>query len=377
MSDEKLPADVGQRTRGPAAFWSIVVGLPAAALPFLMFGATRWPAVAVLLLAVPVALAGLVQNARHSSAARVAAFYLWLAGAVAAVGVTGLMVLGSFLTDGQLPPGFLRPTLAATFVAAASALAGLACFSPGVRRWAAVRLPFEPKSFPQTLGLATSVVAIGCSLTPLLILGRPVALVAEEATGVEDLPAWVPLVALLGQFAWMMLVTWVAAGWPTVRSAGETLRRLGVGPVGGSALAASVVITLALVVGVQVFERIQTQVWNFFGWPTTDSAALERTLGFIRNPSAPLLLGTAAGLAEELFVRGLLQPRLGLLLPNVLFAALHSLQYQWDGVLGVFLIGSVCGLVRNRWNTTASMIVHGLYDVIVMYQFALTRPTPG
>jgi membrane protease YdiL (CAAX protease family) len=74
------------------------------------------------------------------------------------------------------------------------------------------------------------------------------------------------------------------------------------------------------------------------------------------------VIGVTAGLGEELAVRGVLQPRLGILLPNLLFASLHALQYNFEGLLSVFLVGLILGLIRRRTNTSTSAIVHGAYD---------------
>jgi membrane protease YdiL (CAAX protease family) len=72
-------------------------------------------------------------------------------------------------------------------------------------------------------------------------------------------------------------------------------------------------------------------------------------------------------LSEELFVRGALQPRFGILVSNILFTALHATQYNFDALTSVFLAGIVLGLIRKYSNTTTSAIVHGLYDFIQLY----------
>jgi membrane protease YdiL (CAAX protease family) len=62
-------------------------------------------------------------------------------------------------------------------------------------------------------------------------------------------------------------------------------------------------------------------------------------------------------------VRGALQPRLGLLLSSLLFAALH-VQYTWFGMGTVALLGMLLGYLRQRTNTTTAIAVHAAYDVI-------------
>jgi len=48
------------------------------------------------------------------------------------------------------------------------------------------------------------------------------------------------------------------------------------------------------------------------------------------GPGLMLLLGLSAGIGEEITLRGALQPKLGLALTSLLFAALH-VQYSWYG----------------------------------------------
>jgi len=73
----------------------------------------------------------------------------------------------------------------------------------------------------------------------------------------------------------------------------------------------------------------------------------------------------AAGFGEEVSIRGLLQPRFGILLPALLFASLHAFQYSWDGLISVFLAGLVFAYIRRYSNTTTSAITHTVYDLVL------------
>jgi uncharacterized protein len=64
--------------------------------------------------------------------------------------------------------------------------------------------------------------------------------------------------------------------------------------------------------------------------------------------------------------RGLLQPRLGILLPNLAFTAAHAFQYAPDALISVFVTGLILGLIRSRSNTSTAAIVHGSYDFFVI-----------
>jgi hypothetical protein len=79
-----------------------------------------------------------------------------------------------------------------------------------------------------------------------------------------------------------------------------------------------------------------------------------------------LLLGLSAGVGEELAMRGALQPRLGVVLTALVFAALH-VHYSWYGVASIFLLGTLLGVIRDRTSTTVAILVHSLYDVAAVF----------
>jgi membrane protease YdiL (CAAX protease family) len=102
------------------------------------------------------------------------------------------------------------------------------------------------------------------------------------------------------------------------------------------------------------------------GWPTTDTAAFEKLLSNLITPLGAVVIGVTAGIGEELMVRGLLQPRFGIVAAALFFTSLHAFQYSLDGLLSVFIIGCILGVVRARSNTTTSAIVHGVYDFVLV-----------
>jgi membrane protease YdiL (CAAX protease family) len=74
----------------------------------------------------------------------------------------------------------------------------------------------------------------------------------------------------------------------------------------------------------------------------------------------------SAGVGEEVTLRGGLQPRLGIPLTALLFAALH-VQYSWFGMGLVFALGLALGLIRKHASTTAAIVVHGIYDMLAVF----------
>jgi len=84
------------------------------------------------------------------------------------------------------------------------------------------------------------------------------------------------------------------------------------------------------------------------------------------------IAAVVAGFGEELVFRGVLQPRLGILLPALMFTAVHALQYNFDALLQVFFLGIVFGVIRRRTNTTTSAIIHGGYDFVLLLMMDVT-----
>jgi membrane protease YdiL (CAAX protease family) len=161
---------------------------------------------------------------------------------------------------------------------------------------------------------------------------------------------------------WMLPLALVAAGWPVRRTAGETLQRLGLVRPTWRQLAFGIVAAVVLAVLMGYLSEGLTQLWRWLGWPETDAVAFEQLLGGLLNPFGAVVIGITAGLGEELAVRGVLQPRLGLLLSNLAFTAIHAYQYSFDALLIVFLLGTVLGILRHYTNTTTAAVVHGIYN---------------
>lgn len=78
-----------------------------------------------------------------------------------------------------------------------------------------------------------------------------------------------------------------------------------------------------------------------------------------------LLLSLSAGLAEELFFRGFLQPRVGIVLSTLCFSLAHLSYGQPFLLFGVTLLSLIYGLlVRWRQNLWPAIAAHALFDAI-------------
>jgi membrane protease YdiL (CAAX protease family) len=223
------------------------------------------------------------------------------------------------------------------------------------------------------LGLVTGITLIAFGQL-VATGGRPALLTLVQrqpdvfgSVGPEELTG-----SIILSFLWTLPGTVVAAGWPLARSFPAALERLGFVRPSRRQVLGGVLVAGAMVAVLQGLDVGLTALWNVTGWPKTDVKAFEQLLKPLITPQGALIIGITAGVGEELLVRGVLQPRLGIVLSNLFFTSLHAFQYGFDGLLSVFMAGMVLGVVRARTNTSTSAIVHGTYDFILVMGAALT-----
>jgi len=263
---------------------------------------------------------------------------------------------------------------------------GMLGFLRPVRQLAARLLPIDPDSFVHTVALVAVVtLALEC-FVPLAVTGEPalIAIVSSVIGGGDQLGLGDPGAVVRGELyglVWMIVGAMVAVGYGVRRDMRQTLRRLGLVRPTSRQVLAGVGLGVLLVMMVAVLSLAIEWLWRRMGWPLSADSGLDQTfralLSPFLTPVGALVLGLSAGLGEELAVRGVLQPRLGILLPNLLFTALHAFQYNWDSLLVVFILGGILGLIRQRSNTTTSVIVHGVYDLVLVVGMMAQLPLVG
>jgi CAAX protease family protein len=152
----------------------------------------------------------------------------------------------------------------------------------------------------------------------------------------------------------------VGVGFLMRRDLKQSLVRLGFVPITVRELVQAVVVTVPLVLAV-IFLEVAEEVFL----PEIHALDKRFPLKFVNLP--PFLgvsaISLAAGVGEEAIFRGALQPRFGIFLTSLLFAALHF-QYQLPGTIIIFCIGVILGIMRNRKSTTFTASVHMVYDII-------------
>ena len=258
--------------------------------------------------------------------------------------------------------------LAAVVGLLASACISVLCFLPAVRRKFAQVLDISPQSFVHATALATVFAIMLMSMIPLLAFGGPPALPllqVQMASG--DAPdAGEQLRTTFYSFVWALPGTFLAVGYPLRRTWQEAQQRLGLVRPTVRQLILSVVMTGVLLGVMPLMGHGIEFLWKALGWPITDEETIKQLFGFTAGPVGAIVAAVVAGLGEELVFRGVLQPRLGIFLPALMFTAVHALQYNFDALIQVLFLGIVFGVIRKRTNTTTSAIIHGAYDFVLL-----------
>jgi membrane protease YdiL (CAAX protease family) len=243
---------------------------------------------------------------------------------------------------------------------------------PKVRRAAARRLPLDANSFVHAVALATVLGMSAILVVPLAVLAEapflPLLEKFQKVLGPDlatEMSGRQMLLAHVYFLMWVVPLCFVAVGFPLHRALPAAARRLGlVLPTVGQ-VAFGLTAAVGLVVFMTIVELGIRWLWVRLGWPQSDSKGFDKLIEFAKNPLGAVIVGIVAGLGEELFARGVLQPRLGILLSNLFFTSLHALQYNWDGLVSVFVTGLFLGLIRKKTNTSTSAVVHGTYDFLL------------
>lgn len=271
-----------------------------------------------------------------------------LSGLVAAV----LLVLAvSTALDGSGSAG-----LAVTY--AVSGIALIVVLVPQVRRVILLAIPIDPRRVAHTVALQFAVLLL--TFWAATQFGGQ----ALDASGYQPYRVFdIPLSELP-----MLVAAFFGVGFFVRRNFSESAARLGlVRPSWRQILVA------LLLVQVLTLVAVGADYLTLWLSPHTASQldqVSQVMYGSFGSDILPwLLLAASAGIAEEILFRGALQPRLGLLLTAMLFAAMHT-QYGFTPVLAQVLLGGiVLGLLRMKANTTTAIICHVTYDLLAGMSF--------
>lgn len=272
------------------------------------------------------------------------------------------------LMDLEEPPLDLVAALVSSlFLCLCGAGVSMLGFSRGVRLVLSRYIPIDPENFVHTVALVIVAALALLPLVPLLVLGRPPIV---DLMAIPDF-SLVPLTPVeaaksdaYGLF-WTVIGVFLAVGLFVKRSFAGALERLGVVRPTLRSTVFAVAVGVALVLVFSLIDHAIGAIWEYSGWYVTDEGYMRALFASYLTPVAAVVAAIVAGVGEELAVRGVLQPRFGILPSVLVFASLHAYQYAWDGVFSVFLAGLVFALLRERTNTSVCAITHATYDLVL------------
>lgn len=226
-----------------------------------------------------------------------------------------------------------------------------------LRRILSSHATYNPDSSVHTTAVVLSLAMISF-LTNQFVLSGGLAGLAEmvEASGISSGEVvfngilWV-IVALLG------------VGFAVRRSGSDTLSRLG--------LRAPTLQDVTVGIGVgsvlYIFQITALAIWILLVSPETlteQTVAVEQISLAINSLPLALLISLSAGIGEEIFFRGAVQPVFGIIPTSLLFMAVHTQYTLTPAALVLFLVTLGFGWLRYRYSTVAAIIAHFFYNFI-------------
>lgn len=228
-------------------------------------------------------------------------------------------------------------------------IAGLTLLPP-LRRLLARVIPFDPRSWADTIGLFLIASIVALSSVALFVDGDE----QEPATYL------ILVVTALTEVA----LAFVIIGTPFYRTFQQGFKRLGlvvptlkeVGIAFGLVIVAFMISALSSILVRALQPDLYDRINDNLG---TMTSGIDTWWGAV-------VLGLCAGIGEEVLFRGAIQPKYGVVVTAIVFAVLHQ-QYGASFVtVGIFGVGLLLGLERKYINTTASIITHTTYNTIAI-----------
>jgi CAAX protease family protein len=239
-------------------------------------------------------------------------------------------------------------------------LLGMILLLPPLRRLFARLVPIDAGRVVHAVALSYSALVL---VNLMFTLGIGLTNLANtlESSSAAGVPYNITALVWVQDIA-MLVMALVGVGWLSRRSLRAAVDRLGVVVPTWKLAAIGIVVGLALVPLILLLERLASQIG--VGSNPDVERLTEQMLGpMLTSLPGVLTLGLAAALGEESVFRGALQPRFGLVLTAILFALLHSNYGITLSTVLVFGVGLVLGVLRLRYNTTASMFAHAIYNI--------------
>ncbi len=316
-----------------------------------------------LVFLIPLALILLANLGERYSSARVLTIVSAVLLCVLLLACGPMTALAAFMpASGQgAPPGLALPSpwlaLFSGVVYLGTGVLALLPLIPQVRAALAYVIPLRPESIVNGLALSLAIMLVGVSVASL-----PTAFaVANPDPQTESLLENINTLPLL----WLQGLMFAVYGLTSVglflrRNWRATLQRLGLTRLTWAGFS----VAIAAWLGLFLFDMFVTLIWRTISPQAfQDFGQVTDALfgAFVSLPGAATI-GLSAGIGEEILFRGALQPRLGIPLTAFLFMIVHAQYGFTPALLQILVVGVVLGLVRKHVNTTATIIIHTLFN---------------
>jgi uncharacterized protein len=231
--------------------------------------------------------------------------------------------------------------------------------SKPVREWLSRYLPIDPDNPVHSLALVLAVILFGTQVSAIAFTDVLAADLKVPPLTIGDLVA---------QEAPFAVIAFAGVGLYIRRSFAVSSDRLGlVTPAWWH-------ITLAIGAAGAFWVLGEVSLWLSQIYTPDITAKVQHTsdhlFGGLGGPAGIAALALLPGICEELLFRGALQPRLGLLVTSLLFAAIHTEYGLSIDVVTIFVIAIGLGLIRRYANTTATITCHVVYNLLASLTIA-------
>lgn len=231
-------------------------------------------------------------------------------------------------------------------------LIALCILHTGIRRRLTTFLPITATSSLHALTLSLSMII-------------PIAFLINVILGIDHLSGHQSeleiLLSVWTQDVLLAITALIGVGWISRNSFKESLARLGLNNVTAKQIRQGLLMGLFLSLCVLSIEIIAAN-YGLIDPKVTKST--DELIGpLFHSFFGVLTLGLAAAIGEETLFRGALLPRFGLLYSSLLFALIHIHYGLSINLFIVFILGLILGIIRNKYNTTISMVVHATYNI--------------
>ncbi|MBI5959521.1 MAG: CPBP family intramembrane metalloprotease, partial [Chloroflexi bacterium] len=215
---------------------------------------------------------------------------------------------------------------------------------------------FDPDSAVHMMGLVLVIYLVGVQIINFALGGG--------MTGVaESFEDSITTVDLLLNAAPLIILSLVGVGLGLRRNWSQTMQRLGLGLPTFEGLAVAGVLTIGLL----FFVGIVSVIWmglvsgETFEEQTEASDALSNSVSTLW---LAFMVAATAAIGEEIAFRGALQPVFGLWPTSIIFALTHIQYTLTPASLIILGVALGFGWMRKRYNTTAAIATHFMYNFI-------------